>query len=101
MALQPRVARLEGNSTAANVQLSDIRFENAAGNPDANFRTMTMRMTFNGQAYELEDRVTFPLISTSLQKQAAVRARLNAILAAFEPGNALINANIDIIGLPI
>ena len=88
-------------STAAIVTLSNPRFANAAGADDANFVSMDMAMKFNGVTDELGENVTFARNATQLEKQAAVRAKLNATLTNYEIGVTLNNANIQIVGLPV
>lgn len=93
--------RLTNTSTAAIVTLTNPRFENAAGIENSNFVSMDMAMKFNGITDELGDRVTFNRNASQAEKQAAVRTRLNAILATYEIGVTLNNANIQIVGLPV
>lgn len=97
----PITAKISTPSTAAIVTLTNPRFENAAGVEDANSVTLDMTMKFNGVTDELGDKVTFARNATQLEKQAAVRNRLNAILTTYEIGATLNNANIQIVGLPV
>lgn len=93
--------RISTPSTAAIVTLTNPRFENGSGAEDVNFVTMDMAMKFNGITNELGDRVSFARNATQLEKQAAVRAKLNSILTTYEVGVTLNNANIQIVGLPV
>lgn len=88
-------------TTAAIVTLSEPRFEDAAGMEAVDQITMSAAMKFNGTTGELGDSVTFARNATQAVKQAAVRARVNALIGAFEPGVTLNNANIQITGLPV
>ena len=88
-------------TTAAIVTLVEPRFENAAGVEDPDFITMYMQMKLNGVTAELGDSVTFARNATQLQKNTAIRAKVNALIASYEPGVTLNNANIQIVGLPV
>lgn len=63
--------------------------------------TMDMAMKFNGITGELGDRVTFSRNATQTVKNSAIRAKVNLIIAGYESGVVLNNANIQIIGLPV
>lgn len=88
-------------TTAAIVPLVEPRFENTAGVEDPDFITMYMQMKFNGVTMELGDSVTFARNATQLQKNTAIRAKVNALIANYEPGVTLNSANIQIVGLPV
>jgi hypothetical protein len=100
MARAPNL-RLETPTNAAVVTCTNPRFENNVGIEDADLITMDMAIKFNGVTGELGDIVTFARNATNAEKQAAVRLRLNDLLASVEGGIRLNNANIQISGLPI
>jgi hypothetical protein len=89
-------------STAALVNCIDPKFTDANQDEDPDQITMTIDVLFNGHAGRLGDFVTFARNATLATKQAAVRLRVNQLLAAFETGTpTLNNANIQISGLPV
>lgn len=101
-ALKAFASLIELTTTAACVTCSNLLFENAAQEPDPDFCTMDMLIYFNGFAGEIAPKVVFSRNATLTQKQNAVRAVVNAILAANEPAaGTLNNANIQISGLPV
>lgn len=93
--------RLDTPTTACVVILTDPRFEDANSIENADFITMNMALKFNGITAELGDKVSFPRNATTTTKNAAIRARVNQLIAEFEPGVTLNNANIQIVGLPV
>lgn len=88
-------------STAAIVILSNPRFQDDLSVDNPEFISMDMFVKFNGLIGELGDTVTFARNATQTVKNTAIRAKVNTILVAFEPGITLNNANIQIVGLPI
>jgi hypothetical protein len=96
----PTTLAITTPSTAAIVTLVNPRFENAAGEEDPEFISMDMQMKFNGVIGELGDKVTFPRNATLTVKNTTIRNRVNEVLAPFEPGVVLTNANIQLVGLP-
>lgn len=99
MAIRPR--RIDSPTTAAVVQLTNPRFEDADGAGDQDSITMDMLVTFNGVADNFTGTITFARNATTAVKNAAVRTQVNAFLAGLEAGGSLNNANIQIVGLPV
>lgn len=52
------------------------------------------------RATRLETATTACIVTTA-NKNAAIRAKVNQLIGAFEPGVTLNNANIQIVGLPV
>lgn len=96
-----RVARIDSPTTSCVVTLTNPRFEDAQGFEDPEVISMSADMQFNGITLALGDSVTFPRNATTSVKNAAVRARVNQLIATFEAGVTLNNANIQIVGLPV
>lgn len=92
---------LVGASTAAAVQCTNMRFEGADGQENAEFITQDMDIVFNGLTNRLGDRVTYARTATTNAKNNAVKARVNLLLNTFEPGVQLNNTEIQVSGLPI
>jgi hypothetical protein len=101
MARDPITMAITTPTTAAVVTCGNPRFENSVGIEDPELVTMDMAIKFNGITGELGDAVTFARNATQTEKQAAVRLRLNDLLASVEGGIRLNNANIQISGLPV
>jgi hypothetical protein len=87
-------------TTGCIAQCSNPRYEDVNATPDQNSLSLTVKVVFNGRAGELEDFITYTRGSTMAVKNAAVRALVNRLLASFEPGVTLTQANIEIIGMP-
>ena len=97
----PATLAITTPTNAAIVTLTNPRFENDAGFEDPDVITMDMAMKFNGITGELGDRVTFARNATQAVKNSAIRAKVNLIIAGYESGVVLNNANIQIVGLPV
>lgn len=90
-----------GPTTAAIVVCSEPKFQNALEIEDKETVSITIVATYNGTTSPLGERVVFSRNATQAEKQAAVRAKVNSMLNAYEPAVTLNNANIQIIGLPV
>lgn len=103
MAKAPNVqaAAFVGETTAAAVQCTNMRFEGADGQENTEFITQDMDIVFNGVTDRLGDRVTYARTATTNAKNNAVKARVNILLGASEPGVQLNNTQIQVSGLPI
>lgn len=91
---------LPDETTYANVEMQNRRFEDALGQPHPDFITADLDIVFNGDlSGNVTTGVTYAAGASKAQVQTAVRNKVNEVLAQSEPGNTLNNARIILGGL--
>lgn len=96
-----RALLIDQTTTAAIVTLSNGRFADISGFEDPDVITMDMMVAYNGRASTIGDAVSFSRNATTATKNAAIRSKVNELLASIEGAGPLNNANIQIVGLPV
>lgn len=91
---------LPDETTYANVEMRNRRFEDVNGQPHPDFITADLEIVFNGNlSGTIGVTVTHAVSATKAQVQTAVRNVVNEWLGYSEPGNTLNNNRIILGGL--